>query len=100
MSDSPRIPTEIQKQIALGLDVERFLESEAGKWMTAQAEEMVQHGLHALAEADAEDPKAIRALQNDVKVGEQIQYWLAGLVNQGRNAEEQYLRGDEDAAGA
>ena len=96
---SDQIPPETARSIALGLEVEHFLESEAGRWLTSQAEEMVQNALIKLGEADAEDPKAIRMLQNEVKVGEQIQYWLAGLVNQGRNAEQQFLLGGDDVTG-
>ena len=77
--------------IDFGMEVQSFLQSRIGRYLVKRAEEEVEASVQLLKEADAEDPKAIRELQNKIKVAEDFQYWLGDAVQSGINAEREYV---------
>ena len=85
---------ELLKTVDFGFQVQAFLESELGRYLTARAEADVTEALHQLKNVDSENPKAIRALQTKVAVAENVLYWLAEAIQSGQAAERQLTQGD------
>jgi len=81
-------------QVAVfGAQVEQFLDSDVGKYLTQKAQEDANAALGALAIVDPEDAKRIRALQNDVKIADLVISWLSEAIVRGDVAQ-QKLRED------
>lgn len=83
--------TQIQQQIAFGLDVQAFMQSDMGKYLTDRANNDREAALEALKSADAEDPKAIRKLQNNAICAENFLLWMGEAVAEGMNAERAFI---------
>ena len=83
------------KAVDLGFQAEAFLQSDIGRYLVSRAEAQIDEAVEALKEADPEDPKAIRALQNTIAVAESVQYWLADVIQQGENAQQQLHEGEQ-----
>ncbi len=82
------------KTVDFGFQVQAFLGTDIGRYLTARAESDVTEALHELKSADPEDAKAIRALQTKVAVAENVLYWLAEAVQAGEAAEHQLKQGE------
>lgn len=83
------------REVALGLDVEAFLQGPVGRYLINRAETERAVALEALKDVDAEDAKAIRNYQHQIGIIDAIQQWLADAIADGRNAEQQlYERSD------
>ena len=83
------------KAVDLGFQAEAFLRSDIGRYLVSRAEAQIEEAVEVLKEADPEDPKTIRALQNTIAVAESIQYWLADVIQQGENAQQQLHEGEQ-----
>lgn len=83
------------KAVDLGFQAEAFLRSDIGRYLVSRAEAQIEEAVEVLKEADPEDPKAIRALQNTITVAESVQYWLADVIQQGENAQQQLHEGEQ-----
>ena len=83
MSD---IPEEIRAQVILGADAEAFVESELGQNVLKAAAKDKDAALHAFMNADVTDPKAMTAIQIDLKVAVRFEQYLYEIVNRGREA--------------
>ncbi len=77
-----------------GIDLEQFKGSVTGRYLTEQAQKIIKDAESSLIDCDPEDPVAIRALQNDAKVGLLFISWLEIGINSGENAV-QFLRNTE-----
>jgi len=77
----------VLKTIDFGMEVEAFLQSDIGRYLVKRADGEVEAAVEALKEADPEDAKSIRGLQNTIRVAESIQYWLADAIQSGMNAQ-------------
>ena len=82
---------ELHKTIDFGFQVEAFLQSDVGRYLTGKAEAEVTEATEALKSVDPTDPSAIRELQNKVFRGESIQYWLAEAIQSGLNAQQEFI---------
>lgn len=100
MSDNNEMTPDMRRRIELGMETEHFLESNVGKFLTDRAEALVEENLGALTDVNAEDPIAIRTLQNNVRVGTLIQSWLADAVNDGWAAENEFANAPPDTTGS
>ena len=78
----------LAEQVELGMEVKAFLSGRVGQYLLDRADEDRKEALDALAEADPEDAKAIRALQNKVKVIDSVQIWLADAINEATAADQ------------
>jgi hypothetical protein len=76
------------KEIALGLDAEKFIATDLGRYMLQRAEGNVEEAVEALKAVNPENAKEVRDLQNIIMVNEYFLYWLADAVTQGKAAEE------------
>jgi hypothetical protein len=77
---------ELLQRVGLGVEAEQFLGSNLGRYLIERAESERDDAVGELKEANAEDPKAIRNLQARIWRAESVQFWLADLINDGRNA--------------
>ncbi|THF55923.1 hypothetical protein [Pseudothauera rhizosphaerae] len=77
-----------EQLIRVGLmdEAERFLKTNLGRHLVDRAEAERDAAMAELKEADAENPKYIRELQNRIYRAESFQFWLAELITEGRNA--------------
>ncbi len=82
---------DLHKTIDFGFQVEAFLQSDVGRYLTGKAEAEVIEATDALKSVDPTDPNAIRELQNKVYRGESIQYWLAEAIQSGLNAQQEFI---------
>jgi hypothetical protein len=76
------------KIVQFGIDVESFLQSAIGKFLTNRAESERTIMLEQLVIVDPEDAKAIRSLQHDIGVVDAIQQWLADAIEEGNSTAE------------
>lgn len=77
------------RQVGLGFDIEAFLSTPVGIYLTERAESDIKEAVAELCNADPENPKAIREIQNRIHRAESFQQWLAEGVQAGRQAEDQ-----------
>ena len=94
MSEQDDMQT-IRATVAFGLDVEAFMRSPIGRYLTQRANTDRDTAMEALKDADAEDPKAIRKLQNDVRCAGNFLIWLGEAVTEGENASRVYIASEE-----
>lgn len=73
--------------VALGIDAEQFLRSDLGRHLVERSEEERTDALEALKDADPEDAKAIRKLQNRIAVLDTWQQWIADAITNGQAME-------------
>jgi pyrroloquinoline quinone (PQQ) biosynthesis protein C len=86
---------EIVNAIDFGIEVEAFIRSKVGQYLIHRAESEVTDALEALKEVNPTDAEAVRALQNQIKRAESIQYWMAEAIQEGVNAERLLTESDE-----
>ncbi len=82
--------TAIRGTIAFGLDAQAFMNSTLGRYLTGRANDEREQALEALKDADADNPKEIRKLQNDARCAENFLIWMAQAVAEGENAERSF----------
>jgi len=69
-----------------GVQVEDFINSPVGQFLVDKARAQINDALEKLQVADPEDPKIIRALQNQACVAESIMQWLGEAIREGQGA--------------
>lgn len=87
---------ELQRAIGFGMDVEAFLKSSIGQYLSERGESERSQALEDLAECAPEDSEAIRALQNKVRVVDLIMTWLAETITEGMEAQRQLTEAQEE----
>lgn len=85
---------DVRSRIAFGLDVQSFMNGPIGRRLTARANAVIFQAQEALGDVDAEDPKAIRALQNKIKAASYFLEWMAEAVAEGEQAETAFQNAD------
>lgn len=83
------------RTVAFGMDVEQFLQGSIGRYLVQRAESERSAALDDLAQADAEDTRKIRQLQQRIAVVDSIQQWLADAITDGQHAEQQLVEQEE-----
>jgi hypothetical protein len=71
-----------------GKQVQDFLDGPIGDYLVKRAQAEIDKGVAALKDCDAEDPKAIRTCQNQIRVAEMIIEWLGDAISYGEGATE------------
>jgi len=79
---------EVRKTIALGMDMEAFLASDVGKYLSACAEQDLQIFRKQLDDLDPDDSKAIRDLQQEIAVRKTWKDWIMLAINEGNAAQD------------
>lgn len=81
---------ELLRVAGFGMDVEKFMRSELGRYLQRRAQDDISRAQDALLTVDPEDAKAVRALQNEAAVAERVLSWLGEAVTQGEQAARQF----------
>lgn len=89
MNENDTNDAALLRQVGLGFDIEAFLSGPVGRYLTERAESEINEAVAELCNADPEDPKAIRTIQNRIHRAESFQQWLAEGVQAGMQAEDQ-----------
>lgn len=86
----------VRQLIQRGIEVERFLlHTPTGKAMVQRAELELEAATDALRTVDPFDGKAVAQAQFDCRVPGAVLTWLAQAIQEGQNAERQYIAADE-----
>lgn len=82
------------KVVDLGHQALAFLQSDLGLYLQKRMDEARAAALEELAEADPEDSRAVRRLQNVVYCMDALAFWLKDAVAEGAAAKDQLTRGE------
>ena len=77
---------QIRAQVAFGMDVEAFMQSQIGRYLQEKANADRDAAMEALIDVDADDPSAVRKLQMDARCATNVLLWLGEAVSEGQNA--------------
>ena len=80
----------------LGDEARRFLESDLGKCLLGMAQQEVMLAQEALETVSPYDQEAVRALQNQAKLGRHFEQWLLELLDKGESALEVFKQQSGD----
>ena len=86
---------ELQNDVILMDDAHNFFKTDLGKWFMVRIDEEVEVAIEKLKTVDPEDPKMVRAAQNEVRIPETLKIWFNEILIQGELALEQ-LNMDEE----
>jgi len=86
-----------QELIALGVEAEKFFNSQLGRHLADRAELESEIAKEGLALVDPEDVKEIRRLQNIIMRHKDFKMWLNDLILAGDVAYNEYLLDENDA---
>lgn len=84
----------VLREVALGMDVQAFLQGPIGRYLIGRAEETRASALEALVHCDPENAASVRAYQNQVAVVDMVQQWLADAITEGRKHEQELSEQD------
>lgn len=79
-----------------GIEVERFLSSDIGRYLIGRAEGEEHEALQILAEVDPHDSNEIERQQNQIWRARSIQQWLVQAVQAGLMAQHQIETEEEN----
>lgn len=109
MSDVPPIPgldafsKEMREKLALvdfGLQVQAFLRSPIGQYLTKRAADEVEDLTAALKNHDIlGDPTGAKTIQMEIRSAENVLYWLGEAVREGSTLMEQMMAEERQALG-
>lgn len=85
---------ELLTRVQFGIEVEAFLRGPIGTLLLDRLKAQRDEAAEALKVVNPRDPEAIIELQLIVRRGEDIEGWLAGIIQEGWHAENQ-LKGEE-----
>lgn len=86
--------TGLQADVAIGLDVEAFFETSAGRRLIERLEAVAYEQIEALIEVDPYDYQEIQKLQNKIKWARGFKAGLLEMVQEGENAERELQQAD------
>jgi len=77
--------------IVLGDDAEQFFKTDIGRYVVGVANQEIQDGYVQLEEADPEDSKLIRKVQNKIAQARLAILWLNEVIAMGRQEQQQII---------
>lgn len=86
--------SEVMRLIEFGLDAQRFMGSQIGRYLTARANLDIEAAREALETVDPTDAKAVQAQQNRAAVARNFLQWMGEAVTEGEQAEYQLQQMD------
>ena len=86
-------------QADLGLTLEEFKRSKAGRYLIGCALQEAREALRKLKTVDPNDTKAITALQNEIWRAESLVQWVEEAIYTGKNAEQALQQQDDSSDG-
>lgn len=93
------IPPEDQAVVQLGIDVEHFLNSNLGRYVIKRAESQRDEAVSQLVDADAGDTALVRRMQNEVRLIDMFQQFLADAFTEGEAMEARLKDAEAEAGG-
>jgi hypothetical protein len=88
---------ERMKVVSLGIEAEHFALSSLGRHITARAEREREEALKQLIKADPHDVNAVQRLQNEVRVIDKVQQWIADAIMDGQAVEKAMVEEEVEA---
>lgn len=85
------------KVVALGIEAERFLTSPLGRYFITRAEHQREEALANLIGADPHKADLVQRLQNEVRLVDMVQQWIADAITEGQAQEKALI--DEQLEG-
>lgn len=85
------------KVVALGIEAERFLESDLGRYLVARAEGEREEAIAELVKVDPHDSREVQRLQNAIAVVDMVQQWIADAITSGQATERALVAEDIEA---
>lgn len=82
-----------------GIEVERFLSSEVGRYLITKAEQDREKAIAEFSLADPHNATEIVRLQSEMATPDKVAKWLADAVLAGRVAHDQLRKGDAENQG-
>lgn len=76
----------LQSDARLGMDLEQFERSAAGRYILACADHAAMKAAQELVDCDPLDAKRIAYLQGEVKRAANMREWITAAVNRGKQA--------------
>ena len=89
---------ELQQEVALGFDMERFKESVAGRYFQLRAQNDILDALQRLKVVDPHDFKGIVKEQLIIQSREQVLVWMSDAINLGAAAEQSLEARQQESA--
>lgn len=77
---------QLMESAAIGMAAKEFMASDFGKHIANKAAEEIDEALAQMIDADPEDAKTIRSLQNKIHVAQTALSWLMDTIGEGDNA--------------
>lgn len=78
---------QMRAEVAFGLDVQQFMTTSMGKYLTQRAQIEIDDAKDGLVDVDPEDHRAVRELQNKAKVASMFLEWMGEAVTTGEMAQ-------------
>lgn len=91
MTTEPSDSRETLKAVDLGFEVQAFLESNIGRYLIGRAEAKIEEAVEGLKHVSPDNAAQIRALQHNIHVAEDFQYWLGEAIQAGLNAQREFI---------
>lgn len=79
----------------IGIEAESFEMSPIGQYVFGRCDIEIMEAQEKLCEADPENPKLIRRLQNDIWVAKRLKTYFSEAIHNGREAERNIRIADE-----
>lgn len=95
MADLLNPELEVELLIDLGQQIEKFLITNAGKYVIDRCDDEMETAVQDLRKHDANDAAGIRELQNRIYRAESIVDWFQEAVTAGHNAQQQISQPEE-----
>jgi len=73
----------------LGIDAERFISSDVGKYIIAKAEHDANEAINKMKTVNTADSDAVSKIQSDLLIPDKIINWLSEVINEGQACEYQ-----------
>lgn len=83
----------------IGIEVERFFNSDVGKYVTARASADANAAVEAMKSVDYTDSAACAKIQSELNVPDRIIHWLTEVITEGEACEFQLKQMDEEEVG-
>lgn len=87
---------QMRAEVAFGLDVQQFMGTSMGRYLTARANAEIEAAKSELVDVDPEDHKAVRAIQNRAKVASMFLDWMGEAVTTGEIAQAEWQAAAEN----
>jgi len=83
--------------VKLGIEAERFLNSDLGKYLVERAEHEREAAVKEFKQCDVTDPKAVRKIQDAILFPDKFVAWLTEAIQVGYVKHEELRRAEHES---